>query len=102
MSDQLEPSTSSVIAKKFRYQQVKSVKHLYLAKKLADVHFSFVSHDGTATPILIYISAHKILLAADSDVFEKMFCGKVNQCADIRVSDVCDAAFNEFLQFFFI
>ena len=86
--------------KKFRYQQgqIQSTEHLYLATKYADIYFSFVSNDDTVTRI----PAHKILLAADSDVFEAMFYGKLKENDVVVITDVSEPAFKEFLQFFYL
>lgn len=75
-----------------------SVGNLYRDSKTADVHFKFESsNNGTATQI----DAHKNLLAATSDVFGAMFYGELKETGDIRVVDVSDAAFKEFLQYFY-
>lgn len=87
-------------AKKERFQQdqVNSTERLYRSKNFSDVNFLFVSDDGTA---LESIAAHKNLLAADSDVFEKMFYGGLNETGDVTIVDASAAAFKEFLQFFY-
>lgn len=92
---------SSPQVKKFNIQcSIENGEKWYLNSKTADVHFSFDSSDndkasGTRIP------AHKILLADKSDVFEAMFYGELKETGDIRVTDVSDAAFVEFLQFFY-
>lgn len=91
-------SSSSPPAKRYRYQQIKSVEHLYLAKKCADVYFTFETTTGVNTRI----PAHRNLLGAESDEFEKAFYGEPKQNGDIRVADVSEAAFKEFLQFFYL
>lgn len=74
-------------------------KRLYLDAETADVHFAFDLEDGTVNRI----AAHKNILASASDVFRTMFYGesKMDQDADVQVDDVSDAAFMEFLQFFY-
>lgn len=95
------PTPSPSPAKKFQIQQgqVSSTEHLYLAEKFVDVHFLFVSDDGTT---LNSIPAHRNLLAADSDVFERMFYGDLKENGDVTIVDATDAAFVEFLQFFYL
>lgn len=41
-------------------------------------------------------------MAIDSDVFKAMFYGNLKEGDDIRVIEVSDAAFREFLQFFYL
>lgn len=88
-------------AKKFRFQQgqVRSTAHLYLKEKFSDVHFLFVSDDGTT---LKSVPGHKNLLGADSDVFEQMFYGELKENGDVTIADASQAAFMEFLQFFYL
>lgn len=97
MSDQ-QGETGPPPAKKFRYQQVKSVDYLYLTTELADIHFSISSNDGTVTRV----PAHKILLAADCDAFKTILDGKSNGNDVIPVTDATNAEFKEFLQFFYL
>lgn len=99
MSDDQGQSTSVPLAKKIRYQQdqMDGIEKLYLNSKLADVHFTFVSSDSAVTRV----PAHKNLLAANSDVFERMFCGELKEEGDVRVVDASVAVFKEFLQFFY-
>lgn len=84
---------------RFRQGQVNSTEHLYLSNRFADVNFSFVSDDGA---VLESVPAHKNLLAADSDVFEKMFYGGLKETGDVTIVDASAAAFKEFLQFFYL
>lgn len=103
MSDQEENdeiNTSPSPAKKVRHRQgqPKSTENLYLKPKFADVHFAFASNDGT----LARVPAHKNLLAADSDVFEKMFYGESKENGDVTITDASEAVFEEFLQFFYV
>lgn len=87
--------------KKFRFQQgqVSSTEHLYLSERFVDVHFLFVSDDGAA---LESVPGHKNLLAADSDVFERMFYGDLKETGDVTIVDASAAAFKEFMQFFYL
>lgn len=92
---------SSPPPKRFRYQQiqVKSVEHLYLKSKFADVNFQFISNDGVS---VTRVPAHKNILAIESDVFERMFYGQLKESDNVTILDVSDAAFREFLQFFYL
>lgn len=45
--------------------------------------------------------AHKNLLANTSDVFDAMFYGDLKETGDISIVDASDAAFEEFLQYFY-
>lgn len=75
-----------------------SVAKFYLDEDTADVQFTFGSnYDGTSTQI----KAHKILLAAGSDVFKAMFYGKLKESDEIHITDVSDTAFKEFMQYFY-
>lgn len=96
MSGQLEPHSSSPQPKRFRYQQAETVGHLYLATKLADVYFT------SATPRHERIPAHKTILAANSDEFERMFYGESKHTGDITITDASEAVFKAFLQFFYL
>lgn len=71
---------------------------MYLNKKTCDVNFSFTSIDGTVKRV----RAHKGVLAASSDVFESMLYGKLKKAGDIHLTDSTEAAFMEFLQFFYL
>lgn len=77
---------------------IETGEKLYLDAETADVHFTFDLEDGTVKRI----AAHKNILASASDVFRAMFYGasKMEQ-DDIHVNGVPDAAFIEFLQFFY-
>lgn len=93
-----ESNTSPPAAKKFRYQQGDvGTMQLYLATKLADVHFLFRSDRGITD-----VPAHKTLLAMNSVVFEKLFRDEWKQSKNVRVTDASAAAFKEFLQFFYL
>lgn len=79
------------------------MKSCITTKKLADVYFSFVLEDGTVRRV----AAHKIILSAASDVFERMFYRESEEQSDVsmeqgdvRITDVSEAAFIEFVQFF--
>lgn len=76
----------------------KSGKKLYLDPETADVYFVFCSDDDSCTRV----PAHKNLLAATSDVFKAMFYGSLKEEGDVHVKDVTAAAFEEFLQFFYL
>lgn len=101
MSKNLSVPSTPPPTKKFRFQQgqVSSTEHLYLSERFVDVHFLFVSDDGT---MLESVPGHRNLLAADSDVFEKMFYGNLKETGDVTIVDATAAAFKEFMQFFYL
>ncbi|XP_055306128.1 BTB/POZ domain-containing protein 3-like [Sitodiplosis mosellana] len=74
-----------------------SVRNLYLNADIADVNFIIRSADGYH----YQMPAHKVLLAARSDVFKAMFYGTVKEEGDVKIVDATVAAFKEFLQFFY-
>lgn len=57
---------------------------------------------GSNTSSSVRIPPHKILLATDSNVFKAMFYGEMKENGDIRLADVSEAAFKQFLQFFYL
>lgn len=73
-------------------------KKLYLNKKSADVHFLFGEDDDVVTRI----PAHKSLLSINSDVFGAMFYGEMMEMGDVHLTDSSEAAFMEFLQYFYL
>lgn len=64
---------------------------LYLISENADVVF-IVENEC--------IPAHKIILAAASDVFKPIFYGSLKEQDDIRIVGATVSAFKEFLSFF--
>lgn len=96
MSEVQEFDTSQF---EFFENPLECVGKLYSDSKTADVHFTFDSSTNYGTEIRI--GAHKNLLAATSDVFGAMLYGELKETGDIRVIDVSDAAFKEFLQYFY-
>lgn len=94
-----EPQQSESSQYEFFENSLESVAALYHDSKTADVHFTFESssNDGIETRI----TAHKSLLAATSDVFGAMLYGELKETGDIPVIDASDAAFKEFLQYFY-
>lgn len=90
---------------------------LYLDKTTSDVSFVFESAEtdqsSSAAPATgpVRISAHRVLLANNSEVFKQMFyCdggeSKVDvkdvPTTDVPITDVTPEAFKEFLQFFYL
>lgn len=73
-------------------------KKMYLDSDIADVYFVCDSEDGGFKRI----PAHKSVLAAASKVFKVMFYGELKEEGDIKVCNVTAAAFEEFLQFFYL
>lgn len=74
-----------------------SFEKFYLDSETADVHFVFGSVDG----VIQRVPAHKILLAAASDVFKAMFYGPLKETADVAVDGVSAESFETFLQLFY-
>lgn len=93
-----EPPPSESPQFEFFENSLESVAKLYHDTKSADVHFMFESSNGGGET---QIDAHRSLLAATSDVFEAMFYGELKESAEVRMVDVSDAAFKEFLQYFY-
>lgn len=80
---------------------------LYLDTRTSDVTFQFPianSNNSTSSSNGEYIElpAHKSILSAISPVFDAMFFGPAKERGDIRIVDVTPAAFQEFLQFFYL
>lgn len=73
------------------------LKNFYLDEASADVHFSFDYGNNNT----IRVAAHKILLAAGSDAFKAMFFDDLSENGDVCIVDASDAAFKDFLQFFY-
>lgn len=95
-----QESNSAAAPKLYRCADwIESGKKLYLDTETADVHFTFGSDDDAIKSI----PAHKNILAAASEVFRTMFYGEamVQGDVDVHVDEVSDAAFMEFLQFFY-
>lgn len=72
-------------------------KKIYLNADTGDVNFIFVENGDITT-----IPAHKAILAARSDVLERMFYGGLREPGDVRVCDSTAVAFQEFLQYFYL
>lgn len=68
----------------------------YLNASLSDVNFIISSANETQK-----LPAHKLLLAAKSDVFEAMFFGELKEQGDVKIVDATIDAFEQFLQFFY-
>lgn len=77
-------------------QVVKTFNKLYLDEKSADIYFTIVLNNKC-----IKIPAHKAILAAASPAFDEMFYGDMIEEGDIRISDVAEVEFKEFLQYFY-
>lgn len=59
-------------------------------------------HVKEPEPLMKRIPAHKIILAAGSPVFNKMFFGELKEDKTVEIVDVSMNAFTEFLQFFYL
>ncbi|XP_031626898.1 uncharacterized protein LOC116343128 [Contarinia nasturtii] len=73
-------------------------KKLYLSTELADVYFVF----NPKNEPIVKVPAHKVLLAAASNVFATMFNGSWKEKNEVQIVDVSVAVFKEFLQFFYL
>ena len=69
--------------------------NLYLDEITADVKFTFKDSDEI-------VPAHKSILSINSLVFDTMFYGSLPENGDIPIADASPAAFEEFLQFFYL
>ncbi|XP_055319530.1 BTB/POZ domain-containing protein 6-like [Sitodiplosis mosellana] len=74
-----------------------SIETLYLDAKLADVSFVF-EIDGETHEV----TAHKLILAAASPVFHRIFYGLMRESRYVKVSSATIDGFKEFLQFFYL
>lgn len=91
-------ASSKQPSKKYAVQVVHSIgQKLYLNPTMADVYFVFKSDSKRKL-----IPAHKCYLVAASDVFEKMFNGSWKEKNEVNIVDASAAAFEEFLQFFYL
>lgn len=70
---------------------------LYLEEHSADVHFLVKDNKGEVERI----PSHKILLAAASDTFYRMFYGDGKEKCNVTIVDASTLAFKEFLQCFY-
>lgn len=96
MSDEQPANVSTFV--EYQNDDLDCGKTLYLNNEIADVHFSFGSNNDTTT----LVPAHKILLAAKSDVFKAMFYGEMKEPGNVHMPDASEAAFTEFLQYFYL
>lgn len=90
---------------------MEKLKELYLDSETADIRFSFRPTGGGGADkdkakgngAVTQIAAHKTLLAGTSDVFKAMFYGKMKETGgNVHVPDTSEAAFVEFLQYFYM
>lgn len=77
----------------------RNCEKLYLDSRTADVQFAFRTISSTA---ISYVTAHKILLSADSPVFDAAFFGSLPLKGQVSIVDTTSEAFIEFLQFFYL
>lgn len=75
----------------------RSVSKLYLNNELSDVCFVFETKDD-----IVKVCAHKLILAAASPVFHKMFYGLMNEGRYVKITDATASGFKTFLQFFYL
>lgn len=73
-------------------------KNSYLQSEYSDVGFLFGEKDA----IVARVPAHKANLAGSSDVFRAIFYGDLKEPGDVHIQDSNDAAFMEFLQYFYL
>lgn len=99
MTDQQEVSNTPQIDTIFNLDLIQRISSKsYLNSKTVDVYFSIVAESGAVKRI----GAHKNVLSAASDVFDAMFYGELKEKDDVHITDVSEAAFIEFLQFFYL
>lgn len=81
-------------------ESILGTKKLYLNEKYSDVRFVFALADG----VVIQIPAHRVILAASSEVFDLMFYGEndFDKSKEIKIVGTGVEAFEEFLQFFYL
>lgn len=93
--------TAKRMKKVYDIEPLSTLEKWYLDSETADVHFVFGSSDSDASSSK-RVPAHKILLANHSEEFKAMLYGAMKKSGDIRMADVSKAAFEEFLQFFYL
>lgn len=96
------PPPAKRLKKSYALGSINSHEDSYLDEESADCHFVFGSADSDSASSSARIPAHKIILARDSAVFKAMFYGPMKETGDIRLTNVSEAAFKEFLQFFYL
>lgn len=74
-----------------------AISNLYLSEHLSDVNF-VIDVDGGVCKI----SAHKVILAAMSSVFDAMFFGPLKETGDVKIVDATIEVFEEFLTIFYL
>lgn len=77
---------------------VLNIQKLFKNELLSDIEFQLKKTSGAE----IKIPAHKVILAASSPVFEKMFVGDQQHGPIVKIPDISVDAFVEFLQFFYL
>lgn len=77
----------------------RGIEKMYLNTRTADVIFEITpnSTDGVTEQI----PAHKVILAANSLVFQEMFYGDLKEEGKVTITDSTAEAFREFLQYFY-
>lgn len=76
---------------------IQTTQSLFLDARTADIQFVFQVDDKVET-----ITAHKLLLAKESDVFDVMFYGNWKEEKVIEIKDVPAVVFTEFLKHFYM
>lgn len=99
IEESVDQNGDSSSFKTYKIQSILEIgEKLYLDTKTADAHFAFTTADGKKSRV----SAHKCVLSILSDVFDRLFYGKTKKTGDITMTEVSEAAFMEFLQFFYL
>lgn len=75
----------------------KVAEKLFLKEEFADVHFIFKNANE-----IQQVPAHKMILSAQSPVFNRMFYGTLKEKGDVEIVDANADEFTEFLQFFYL
>lgn len=71
------------------------IEKMYLNPEISDVNFIFDKGEQK-------LPSHKVIMAAGSPVFQKMFFGSLKEKGDVCITDVSIESFKEFLQFFYL
>lgn len=74
-----------------------NISRLYMDERTGDVHFEFDDGNGNISRI----AAHKSILSAASEVFDRMFYGDLKEAGDVKIEDATHPVFAVFLQSFY-
>lgn len=86
-------AVSSFTTSQFAVHRMKLLYELFENNEATDAHFVFTENGQSKK-----ISAHKIILAADSPVFKAMFYGALKEKGDVKMIDESSVSFEVFLK----